>query len=294
VIERPCRLSYKDGFLLARGDEVTTIHLSEISTLIVDSTMATVTGYLMCELMKEKINVVFCDEARTPIGITQPCYGSHDSSGRVIEQSRWPDDRKSILWQSIISQKIRHQSSLLGLVDGQAAEMVSSFADQVVPGDLTNREGHAAKVYFNRIYGSDFNRSLKSDRNAALNYGYALLLSVFSKEITARGYTTQLGIHHCNSFNPFNLASDLMEPWRMLVDRIVWAQGDIPFNKEYKLQLLSLLSENISYQGQHMITTTAIPRYVLNATEYLCARQDWDESMVIHLEGATNESYCHV
>ena len=85
LIQSPCKLTYKDGFLILRGSTVRMVHLSEIHTLIIDSTMTSVTGYLICELMKEKINVIFCDEARNPIGELHPCYGSHYASGRVIE-----------------------------------------------------------------------------------------------------------------------------------------------------------------------------------------------------------------
>lgn len=201
LIQSPCKLNYKDGFLILRGTDVRMIHISEIHTLIVDSTMTTVTGYLLCELMKGKVNVIFCDEARNPIGELHPCYGSYDSSGRVIEQTKWSEERKALLWQSIIRGKIRNQARLLRLSDPEGADMIDLFADQVLPGDETNREGHAAKVYFNRIFGPDFTRNMKSDRNAALNYGYALLLSAFNKEITSRGYITQLGVHHKNAMN---------------------------------------------------------------------------------------------
>ena len=101
------------------------------------------------------MNVIFCDEARNPIGELHPCYGSYDSSGRVIEQTKWSEERKALLWQSIIRGKIRNQARLLRLSDPEGADMIDLFADQVLPGDETNREGHAAKVYFNRIFGPD-------------------------------------------------------------------------------------------------------------------------------------------
>lgn len=294
VIRSPGKLSYKDGFLIVRGDEVNLIHLSEIHSLVIESTMTTITGYLLCELMKEKINVVFCDEKREPIGELHPCYGSHDTSGRISEQAKWPDERKNKLWQSLIRQKIMNQGKLLSTVDCNAAEMIAKYVEEVEPGDTTNREGHAAKVYFNRIFGSGFSRGVKSDLNAALNYGYSIILSTFSKEIVARGYCTQLGIHHKNSFNQVNLASDLMEPFRFLIDRIVLNNQNRQFDKEYKQILLTVLCEEMNYEGQNMVLTTAIPRYVRNATEYLSGRTEWTEKMVLHYEDAPDESNYHV
>lgn len=294
VIQSSCRLSYKDGFLIMRGNEVQMIHLSEIHTLIIDSTMTTVTGYLMCELMKEKINVIFCDEKRNPIGSVHPLYGSYDTAGRVIEQTTWSESRKAILGQAVIRQKIRNQAFLLELVDSKAASMIYQYSSEIIANDETNREGHAAKVYFNRIFGDNFIRGIKSDRNAALDYGYSLLLSLFNKEITARGYTTQIGIHHHNPTNPYNLSSDLMEPFRCFVDRLVLQEKNRPFDREYKCLLLSILQQEVIYEGQHMMFTTAITRYVRNATEYLSGRIEWSEEKVIHLEEQANESHSHV
>ncbi len=101
-------------------------------------------------------------------------------------------------------------------------------------GDKTNREGHAAKVYFNALFGMDFSRSKECAINAALNYGYGILLSCFNREVIANGYITQLGLFHNNMFNQFNLASDLMEPFRILVDRIVVKNKPEKFESERK------------------------------------------------------------
>lgn len=294
VIQSPCKLSFKDGFLILRGDEVKTVHLSEVHTLILDCTMTTLTGYLLCELMAAKVNVLLCDERRNPCGQLLPCYGSHDTSARMMAQAQWSDERKALLWQRIIRQKIINQARVMAQVSEAAARQIEDFAEDVTPGDATNREGHAAKVYFNRVYGDDFCRDLKCDRNAALNYGYSLLLSCFNKEIAARGYATQLGIHHRNSYNCFNLASDLMEPFRFLVDEIVLRQGDVPFTKEYKYQLLGLLNQGIRYHQQQTYLTTAINRFVRNATEYLDGRTEWTEEMMLHYEDASHESDCPV
>ena len=294
MIHRPCKLTYKDGFLLIRNEEVHTVHISEIHTLIVDSTMTTVTGFLLCELMKAKVNVIFCDEKRNPTGLLNPCYGSHDTAGRVQDQANWAKERQEYLWQTIIQRKIRNQGRLLARIDPEAADQIFMFADAVEPGDRTNRKGHAAKVYFNRIFGKGFNRNLKCDRNAALDYGYAILLSTFNKEITAKGYVTQLGIHHCNTYNQFNLSSDLMEPFRCLIDRIVLEQEDKTFDKDYKFLLLEVLNAELSYEYQTVSVSTAINRFVRNATEYLTGRIGWNESMVVDIGGTLDESSCHV
>lgn len=294
VIQHPCKLTYKDGFLIIRGDEVRTVHLSELHTLILDTTMVTLTAYLVCELMKGKVNLIFCNEKRLLCGQVLPFDGSHDSAARMMTQAKWSDERKAILWQAVIRQKILNQAGVMQAVSAEAAGQIAAFSESVTPGDATNREGHAAKVYFNRVYGESFSRDLKSDRNAALNYGYSLLLSCFSREITARGYATQLGIHHRNAYNPLNLASDLMEPFRFLVDKVVLRMGEHAFDQEYKHELLNILNTEMCYQRQTMFVSTAVARFVRNTTDYLDGLIEWSEGMIPRYEDASHESHCHV
>lgn len=85
-------------------------------------------------------------------------------------------------------------------------------------GDTSNREGFAAKVYFNSLFGQNFSRNLDSFTNSALNYGYSILMSAFARAIYSCGCITQLGIWHKGASNNFNFACDLMEPFRPVID----------------------------------------------------------------------------
>lgn len=139
---------------------------------------------------------------------------------------------------------------------------LSTYLQELKNGDPTNREGHAAKVYFNILFGKEFNREIDNDINAALNYGYSILLSCFNKEIVANGYLTQLGMKHKNEYNPFNLTSDLMEPFRVLVDEIVYEHQDCIFDKQYKIDLLNLLSKKVVIDSKQQYLTNAVSIYV--------------------------------
>ena len=112
--------------------------------------------------------------------------------------------------------------------------MLQGYIEELEVGDVTNREGHAAKVYFNALFGKDFTRSRDCVTNAALNYGYSLILSCINREVTAHGYITQLGLFHSNMFNQFNLSCDLMEPFRIIIDRWVYKNTPTVFGKEEK------------------------------------------------------------
>lgn len=136
------------------------------------------------------------------------------------------------------------------------------YLQELQIGDPTNREGHAAKVYFNALFDKGFNRDEDNDINAALNYGYSILLSNFNKEITSCGYLTQLGMKHCNEFNHFNLSSDLMEPFRILIDEIVYENKSEIFNKSYKCKLVDILNKKVVIDNKEQYLTNAIVIYV--------------------------------
>lgn len=127
--------------------------------------------------------------------------------------------------------------------------------------DVANREGHAAKVYFNALFGLDFTRTEDNTINAALNYGYSIILSAFTREIVSNGYLTQLGIFHDNMFNQFNLASDFMEPFRVLVDREVFGMNLVKFEHEEKMQLVNLLNYEVKIDSKMQYVNNAIKIY---------------------------------
>ena len=139
--------------------------------------------------------------------------------------------------------------------------MLYGYINEIEFDDVTNREGHAAKVYFNALFGMDFTRTAENSLNAALNYGYSLLLSTFNRCITANGYLTQLGLFHDNMFNPFNLASDLMEPFRPIVDYKVRRMNPIKFEHEEKMEVLTILQEGVLINGRTEYVDNAIKIY---------------------------------
>lgn len=113
-------------------------------------------------------------------------------------------------------------------------------------GDVTNREGHAAKVIFLcNCLAKILQRTEECPINAALNYGYALILSCFNREIVSNGYITQIGLFHDNMFNPYNLSSDLMEPYRVVVDRMVRGRQLEKFGSEEKHEMLQVLNQEV-------------------------------------------------
>lgn len=263
VITSRCKLDYKMGFMVVRAEETKKIFLDEIALLLIENPAVALTGCLLEALTQKKIKVIFCSAERNPTAELVPYYNAYDCSRKIKAQIAWNEDIKGAVWADIVAEKIRKQSEfLLFLQKNEEAALLRSYLSQIEPHDATNREGHAAKVYFNALFGKDFTRSEESLINAALNYGYSIILSAFNREITSHGYLTQLGIFHDNMFNHFNLSCDLMEPFRILVDRKVKAMNLTAFEGEEKHFIVDILNDTV------IISQTK--QTVLNAIKYYC------------------------
>jgi len=277
VISQSAKLDYQMGYLVVRKDTVTKIHLNEIGMLLIESTAVSLTTALLAELTAKKVKVIFCDAKRLPSSELVPYYGSHDTSLKVREQITWTEQDKKSVWTEIVTEKIRKQMEFLKELNRVEGNLLEEYLTEIEFGDASNREGHAAKVYFNALFGKDFTRSLDNSTNAALNYGYSIIMSTFAREVTANGYITQLGLFHDNMFNPFNLASDLMEPFRPLVDREVYRMKPEIFESPEKLRLVDLLN--------HEVVINDRTEYVGNAIKIYCksvfdALEDKDVSLI--------------
>lgn len=277
VISSNAKLDYQIGYMVVRGEKTTKIHLNEIGMLIVESTAVSMTSYLLSELMKNKIKVVFCDEKRNPCSELVSYYGSHDTSSKIRKQIEWTKDDKDHIWTEIVSEKIKQQALMLQRYQKEEANMLFEYMEEVEFGDITNREGHAAKVYFNTLFGKKFTRTDENPINAALNYGYGIILSIFNREIVSSGYLTKIGLFHDNMFNQFNLSSDLMEPFRPLVDQLVVELKPEKFETEEKRKMLELLNKEVEICGKMEVVTNAIKIYCRSVFDAL---NDRDISLI--------------
>lgn len=284
VITRQSKISYKNRFLVVKQEnDEKYIHLSEIDTIIVDSISVSISAYLLKEVADNKINIIFCDEKHNPFGEVVPYYSKHNTSKMIKEQIKWKVSDKDKIWAEIVKNKIMNQALLLKKTKSLKYKLILSYIDEVVDGDKTNREGHAAKVYFNALYGNDFVRNSDDSINAALNYGYAILLSTINKEIINNGYLTQLGIHHKNEFNKFNLTCDLMEPFRIIIDHFVYYNQERKLDTQYKLDIVNILNNTFKYQGKNYVLKDIIKMFVKNTLESINNSENYKE--FIYYEG---------
>lgn len=268
VITRQSKISYKNRFLVVKQDsDEKYIHLSEIDTIIVDSISVSISAYLLKELSDNKINIIFCDEKHNPFGELSSYYSRHNTSKKIKEQIGWKQKEKDELWSKIVKNKITNQAMMLRQIDSDKYDLLLSYVNELVIGDKTNREGHAAKVYFNALFGNEFVRNNDDNINAALNYGYAILLSTVNKEVVSNGYLTQLGIHHKNEFNEFNLTCDLMEPFRIVIDNFVYFNKDRNLDTNYKFDIVNIFNNTYKYKGKNYILKDIIKMFIKSALE---------------------------
>lgn len=269
VISSPSKLDYQLGYMIVRGYETIKVHISEMSILLIESTAVSLTAVLLAELTKRKVKVIFCDEKRNPSSELVSYYGAHDTSIKIRKQISWSENIKAEVWTEIVASKIRKQGDHLVFYNRDAAELLYQYINEIEIGDVTNREGHAAKVYFNALFGMDFSRSEENSINAALNYGYGILLAAFNREIVNNGYLTQLGLFHENMFNQFNLGSDLMEPFRVLVDILVKSMNPNQFEHDEKVEILRVLQQEVEIAGRKEYVSNAIKIYTRSVFDAL-------------------------
>lgn len=281
IVSKNCKLSYKNDYLIIRSEELKMIHLSEINMVIVENCMASITSYLINELANKKIKIIFCDEKHNPSCEIMPYYGSFNTSKKILNQVKWEQDKKENAWKEIVKYKIHNQAMLLKKLEIEGYTKLLEYEEQVENGDKTNREGHAAKVYFNLLFGQDFIRGTEDNTNIALDYGYSILLSVLNREVVSKGYITQLGINHKSEFNQFNLSCDLMEIFRPLIDEIVYKNREFAFDKSYKYKLIDVCNRIVNIENKEQYISNAVPIFMTSVFKFL---ENNEESKILNYE----------
>lgn len=276
VVNSRSKLEHRLNFLIIRSETEKRIYINEINTLIVQSTAVSLTASLLSELVKNNVKVVFCDEKCNPTAELMPYYGAHNTSKRIKKQTQWLKETKDKVWKTLIVKKILSQSELLEKKGfSSEAKMLKDYAENVTDGDVTNREGHSAKVYFNAVLPERSTRRSADFINGCLNYGYAVLLSAVNREIVSSGYITQIGIWHDNEFNDFNLGSDLIEPLRTIADETALSIAD--GDETFKRKMANILNYETVFDVKKTTLDIALRQYVKSV---LCALNENDPSVI--------------
>lgn len=278
---------YLDNLKVIKEEQEILIPLSDIHTIVVDNNRTVVTGQLMNKLTSYHILLIFCDENHHPNVFSLGLYSHYRVYGVLHKQVNWGEEPKGKMWQRIVKVKIQNQASLLEYLDKDpvVVKRLRGLADRVEFEDSTNREGHAAKLYFNELFGSDFRRLRGSadSYNAALNYGYIVLRACVARTIVAYGLHPSFGIGHRNQFNAFNLVDDCMEVFRPIIDFWVamTVEKDDYLTWETKQLLIRRLSAKILIDGQRQTVLNSIDLFVQS---FIKSMNENNESLLVYPE----------
>lgn len=265
MIVNPARISCKNRQLVIETQRANTVPIEDISAIVIESRQSTITAAAMAELSQNGVVIYWCDETHLPSGIALP-YAQHCRQLAVLRwQMQQTQPAKNRLWQQIVTAKIKNQAECLALCGKtQEAAYLYSRSKAVNSGDKDNQEAVAAAYYFPALFGQGYSRRAEDARNAALNYAYAILRGYMARCLAVYGFLPCLGLHHDNELNPFNLADDLMEPFRPLADLYVAAhvQEDAWLTPALKGELVNLLNAEILSGNQRHSAAYAMERLV--------------------------------
>ncbi len=265
------RLENNHLVITAEGEE-RQFFLEDVSLLLLSNSRITISTAILVELGKKNIPVLLFDRRHYPCAILSPLLNNALTTERAYEQMNWKGSSKDKTWKKITANKIKMQHYVMKSNEkrGTLLHLLKGLTD----GDKTNIEGLAAKIYFPAVFGDGFVRKTHGDIdidgiNACLNYGYSLILALFLKAVVSMGYLPQIGIHHHNKQNPFNLACDLMEPFRPFIDDAILRHGLKELNKESKISLLNVLNSQVMLGDEKYNFKDAINHYCENAFKCL-------------------------
>ena len=263
IITQHAKMTYSMNMMVVQTrDGISQIPIADINLLLVSTTQAVITSALISKLAENQTKVIFVDEKDEPVVETVGYYPGARNLSKLNIQFNWDLQLKEKLWTKIVDRKITNQIAVLKNYQLEW-QNVQDELDQLELNDATNREAIAARKYFVTLFDKTFIRRDNNAVNGALDYGYAILLASFNREIAVNGYLSYLGIHHHSEENCFNLASDLMEPFRPFVDYWVKAHEKIKqLTPDIKYGLVELLSLEIEYNNKKTILSNAISEYV--------------------------------
>ncbi|PNZ25332.1 CRISPR-associated protein Cas1 [Staphylococcus petrasii] len=256
---------------IRKGDLETKIPLPDIFALVIEDLTITMTSRLLVELSNYNILVIFCNQKHLPECTLQPISGHFNQYIQMKEQLKWDEGRKSELWRIIVKSKIQNQIECMKYMNVETIRIqkMNELKNSVALFDKNNIEGQAAKYYFNSFFKNFTRDNEELIENAVLNYGYTILNSAIARTIVAKGLIPAIGIHHIGGRNHFNLASDLIEPFRALVDLFLLKHPPEDYlTKEYRLKIINLLHARVEIDGKMQTVIRAIDIMVQSIIEY--------------------------
>jgi len=269
-------LTIKDNRLQIIDSEGQLKHypLEDINSLVLEHRQMSLSARVLSECAAHGIALFVCDDKFTPNGVLTP-FNSHFQKPKIMQlQLSTPKPLQKRVWQALIRQKIKNHASVLDLYFKDGASELKDLAKEVHSGDTGNVEAIAARKYFISLFGKGFTRESEIFANACLNYVYAVLRGTIARALVVYGFEPSLGLNHASSLNAFNLADDLIEPFRPIGDLLAYSliekeppsfldeNGFALLQTEHKKELLKIFQTGCSVHGQVCSINYAIEKLV--------------------------------
>ncbi|OYQ38415.1 subtype II CRISPR-associated endonuclease Cas1 [Flavobacterium cyanobacteriorum] len=267
----PAYLSTKNEQLVVsfpdEGKPPVTLPIEDLGYIVLEHPQITITTGVLTKLIENKTAVITCDKQHLPNAILQPLTGHSEQTERYRHQLNASVPLKKNLWQQTISTKISNQAHHL-TARNKDSKKIKRWAEEVKSGDTENHEAIAAAYYFQNLFSHlpNFSRNQKGiPPNGLLNYGYAILRAVTARALASSGLLPSVGIFHSNKYNAFCLADDIMEPYRIYVDALVYDitqkyHNHEEITPELKALLLTLPALDVIIEGKRSPLMVAMSR----------------------------------
>lgn len=261
MISRPAKLRREHFSLAIDQEETAFVPFEDIAVIVLNHREITLTHPVLSACAEYGIGLYATGSNHQPAGVFLPFLPHSRTTRMMRKQLGIAKPAAKQAWASIVRRKIENQAACLKLCGGKGVDRLASYARRVRSGDPDNLEAQAAAFYFAQLYGQDFTRADARWTNAALDYGYAVLRGAIARGLVAHGLHPTVGLFHDSEQNAFNLADDLIEPFRPLVDLHVakhaaLTEGElIPADKQ---ALVALLNVDVGMPQGRMSVLSAI------------------------------------
>lgn len=266
---------------MGRNGQEQTRPIEDIGFLILESSQIRISTALLMALVENGVSVILCDARHTPSASMIPFDGNTLTNKCLKIQIEASEAKRGRLWKQLVVAKILNQAACVALFDPEGAKPIAAHAKNVANGDPDNQEAQAAYAYFgwfSKNLCAHFKRDSEGDApNHALNYGYAILRAAVARALVSSGLSCSIGLHHCNQYNAFGLADDVMEPYRPFIDQLVFSN----------LSLFMENGETLSTQAKSVLLLALEMDVVMEDTKrpLMIAISQTTASLVRALEG---------
>ena len=249
------------------GDKGVSFPLEDINCVLIENQSVTVSSYMLQEFAKNEIALYVCDEKHLPNAVLLPLVKHSRHFKMLTRQIEAGKPLIKRLWQQIIVCKIKNQALCLKEMGLDGYDKLLAMTKEVQSGDKTHVEAKSAAYYFRALYGDDFTRDNECIINSAMNYAYAIIRGLIARSIVCYGLEPSLGMFHHSELNSFNLADDLIEVFRPLVDLYVASHFDIAevdadLTPQIKRDLFNIINYDMSVKGDKRIISNCIDMLV--------------------------------